>query len=173
MRPVFLARGPSFRANHQLNSTVNLVDIYPLMCHLLDLKPGPNNGSFENVKDLLVESAQRINTEQNAIAQNSLSANEKKDNENKNGTIIKLVVNITRGDVRRSEDRHWREFLDVFGFYHGHFRFVHLIPLIILVMIMVTFFCLCRMEMSRNQEMGFSYMPLENNYICTRDIPMK
>ena len=29
------------------------VDIYPLLCHLLDIEPSPNNGSLEDVKLML------------------------------------------------------------------------------------------------------------------------
>ncbi len=55
MRPVFVARGPAFKKNYTTlkSTTVNSVDIYNLMCFILDLVPGPNNGSFEkqNFKD--------------------------------------------------------------------------------------------------------------------------
>lgn len=55
MRPFFVARGPAFKRNYTTspNAIVNSVDIYNLMCFILDLVPGPNNGSFENVKDLI------------------------------------------------------------------------------------------------------------------------
>ena len=55
MRPVFVARGPAFRKNYTTpaNKTVNSVDIYDLMCFILEIMPPANNGTFENVLILL------------------------------------------------------------------------------------------------------------------------
>ncbi|XP_071334838.1 ectonucleotide pyrophosphatase/phosphodiesterase family member 5 [Trachinotus anak] len=52
MQPVFVARGPAFRQNYVKTSMCS-VDLYPLMCHILSIRPLPNNGSLLNVKDLL------------------------------------------------------------------------------------------------------------------------
>lgn len=52
MHPFFLAMGPAFKKNYNVKS-FNSVDIYPLMCHILDLTPAPNNGSLDNVISLL------------------------------------------------------------------------------------------------------------------------
>lgn len=52
MQPVFVARGPAFRQGHVKTSMCS-VDLYPLMCHILSIRPLPNNGSLFNVKDLL------------------------------------------------------------------------------------------------------------------------
>ncbi|KAH8858244.1 Ectonucleotide pyrophosphatase/phosphodiesterase family member 5 [Schistosoma japonicum] len=56
MAPFFLAMGPGFRSTsggRTINS-IRLIDIYPLMCTLLDLtKPAPNNGSLSRVIHLL------------------------------------------------------------------------------------------------------------------------
>nr|KAG5708920.1 hypothetical protein BaRGS_009329 [Batillaria attramentaria] len=52
MHPFFLAMGPGFRPGAAVDS-FNNVDIYPLMCHLLDLHPAPNNGSLDAVRSLL------------------------------------------------------------------------------------------------------------------------
>ncbi|CAL1538026.1 unnamed protein product [Lymnaea stagnalis] len=52
MRPFFMAIGPSFKKNFKVD-TFLLVDIYPLMCHLLNLQPAPNNGSMNIVSLLL------------------------------------------------------------------------------------------------------------------------
>ncbi|XP_053743933.1 ectonucleotide pyrophosphatase/phosphodiesterase family member 5 [Synchiropus splendidus] len=54
MQPIFVARGPAFRQNY-VKSSMNSVDLYPLMCHILSIKPRPNNGSLVNVLDLLAE----------------------------------------------------------------------------------------------------------------------
>ncbi|XP_061099959.1 ectonucleotide pyrophosphatase/phosphodiesterase family member 5 [Conger conger] len=54
MHPVFVARGPAFRQGYN-KTWARSVDLYPLMCHILDLPPAPNNGSLANVRDLLRE----------------------------------------------------------------------------------------------------------------------
>ncbi|ESO88927.1 hypothetical protein LOTGIDRAFT_153994 [Lottia gigantea] len=54
MHPFFMVKGPSFKAGATIE-TLNNVDIYSLMCHLLDLKPAPTNGSLDLVRDLLKE----------------------------------------------------------------------------------------------------------------------
>ncbi|XP_076873071.1 ectonucleotide pyrophosphatase/phosphodiesterase family member 5 [Brachyhypopomus gauderio] len=56
MQPVFVARGPSFRAGYTKDS-MRSVDLYPLMCSILGIQPLPNNGSLGNVRDLLVETS--------------------------------------------------------------------------------------------------------------------
>ncbi|TGZ73470.1 hypothetical protein CRM22_001492 [Opisthorchis felineus] len=56
MAPFLLATGPGFNRfppNHTIPS-IRLVDIYPIMCHILGLdKPGPHNGSLSRVSYLL------------------------------------------------------------------------------------------------------------------------
>ncbi|XP_029352426.1 ectonucleotide pyrophosphatase/phosphodiesterase family member 5 [Echeneis naucrates] len=52
MQPVFVARGPAFRQNY-VKTSMRSVDLYPLMCHILSVRPLPNNGSLLNVQDLL------------------------------------------------------------------------------------------------------------------------
>nr|XP_019947133.1 PREDICTED: ectonucleotide pyrophosphatase/phosphodiesterase family member 5-like [Paralichthys olivaceus] len=52
MQPVFVARGPAFRQNY-MKTSMRSVDLYPLMCHILSVRPLPNNGSLSNVRDLL------------------------------------------------------------------------------------------------------------------------
>lgn len=52
MQPVFVARGPAFRQNY-IKTSMRSVDLYPLMCHILSIRPLPNNGSLLNVQDLL------------------------------------------------------------------------------------------------------------------------
>ena len=53
MHPLFVAQGPAFKKGYVSEHTVQIVDIYQLMCYVLDLQPGPNNGSVANVADLL------------------------------------------------------------------------------------------------------------------------
>ncbi len=52
MHPFFIAHGPAFKKNYTSEGFRN-IDIYPLMCHILDIKPYPNNGSLDQVRDLL------------------------------------------------------------------------------------------------------------------------
>ncbi|XP_025949595.2 ectonucleotide pyrophosphatase/phosphodiesterase family member 5 [Dromaius novaehollandiae] len=54
MHPIFLAFGPAFRKN-TTKEAMNATDLYPLLCHLLGINPRPNNGSFNDVKDILAE----------------------------------------------------------------------------------------------------------------------
>ncbi|XP_003403934.3 bis(5'-adenosyl)-triphosphatase ENPP4 [Loxodonta africana] len=54
MHPFLAAHGPAFHRGYK-HSTINIVDIYPMMCHILGLKPQPNNGTFGNTKCLLVD----------------------------------------------------------------------------------------------------------------------
>ncbi|GFS12375.1 ectonucleotide pyrophosphatase/phosphodiesterase family member 5-like [Elysia marginata] len=54
MHPFFMASGPAFKSGFQVE-TFESVDLYPLMCHLLDLQPAPNNGSMAVVSLLLKE----------------------------------------------------------------------------------------------------------------------
>lgn len=48
MRAVFVARGPSFRSGVTLPPFDN-VDVYPLLAHLLDVEPAPNDGNLSSM----------------------------------------------------------------------------------------------------------------------------
>ena len=55
MRPFFLATGPSFKRGAGTFEMFDNVDMYPLMCTLLNITPSPNNGSLSsNVVDMLI-----------------------------------------------------------------------------------------------------------------------
>ena len=54
MYPFFIARGPAFKENFT-SDTFDLIDIYPLICHILGIKPAPNNGSLARVEQLFRE----------------------------------------------------------------------------------------------------------------------
>ncbi|XP_066107909.1 bis(5'-adenosyl)-triphosphatase ENPP4 isoform X1 [Saccopteryx bilineata] len=54
MHPFLAAHGPAFRKGYK-QSTINNVDIYPMMCHILGLEPHPNNGTLSHTKCLLVD----------------------------------------------------------------------------------------------------------------------
>ncbi|KAM8871536.1 bis(5'-adenosyl)-triphosphatase enpp4 [Synchiropus picturatus] len=52
MHPFLAAVGPSFRRGHRMSS-LQSVDVYPLMCHLLSVPPQPNNGTLVRARCLL------------------------------------------------------------------------------------------------------------------------
>jgi len=52
MNAIFYAYGPAFKKGYSHHS-INNVDVYPLMCNILGLRPAPNDGDFMNVKDVL------------------------------------------------------------------------------------------------------------------------
>lgn len=49
----FRAIGPDFKSGYERKNTFRNVCIYPLICHLLGITPSPNDGSLDEVKDLL------------------------------------------------------------------------------------------------------------------------
>eukprot|EP00066_Takifugu_rubripes_P015209 XP_011604475.1 PREDICTED: bis(5'-adenosyl)-triphosphatase enpp4-like isoform X1 [Takifugu rubripes] len=53
MHPFMAASGPSFRQSYKMK-TLQSVDLYPLMCYLLQIPAQPNNGTLSNAKCLLV-----------------------------------------------------------------------------------------------------------------------
>ena len=53
MYPLFIAYGPAFKPGYKARP-FNMVDIYPLICHVLGVKPAPNNGTLDNVRQMLV-----------------------------------------------------------------------------------------------------------------------
>ena len=55
MHPIFYGFGPVFRRN-LLAEPFRTVDIYPLMSHILQLNERKTNGSFDNVKHILLKS---------------------------------------------------------------------------------------------------------------------
>ncbi|CAI9533882.1 unnamed protein product [Staurois parvus] len=54
MHPFLAAHGPAFHKNYKMG-TINSVDVYPMMCHILGLKPEANNGTLSNTKCLLAD----------------------------------------------------------------------------------------------------------------------
>lgn len=45
MRAIFMAKGPNFRPNVQITNLKN-VDVYPLLCKLVEVNCHPHNGSM-------------------------------------------------------------------------------------------------------------------------------
>jgi len=53
MAALFIARGPAFQAGSQLQSFANL-DVYPLLAHLINIKPEPHQGRLDTFMPVLV-----------------------------------------------------------------------------------------------------------------------
>ncbi len=49
----FRAMGPDFKVGYKHEHTFRNVCIYPLLCHLLGITPSPNDGSLDEVQDML------------------------------------------------------------------------------------------------------------------------
>ena len=54
MKPIFMAMGPEFKVGVKIPIFHN-IDVYELMCHLLDIEPAPNNGSLHRAHSILKE----------------------------------------------------------------------------------------------------------------------
>ena len=54
MRPIFMAQGPDFKRGYVKPGEMLQVDIYSILCHLLQIKCEPHDGDFTRVADLLV-----------------------------------------------------------------------------------------------------------------------
>jgi hypothetical protein len=54
MRPIFAAAGPAFMAAPHPAPAVRNVDVYPLLCALLGVRPAPNNGTLKILKPYLL-----------------------------------------------------------------------------------------------------------------------
>ena len=54
MNPAFFALGPAFKKGFR-KEYIESVDLYLLMCTLIGLKPGKNDGSLDRVKDFLTD----------------------------------------------------------------------------------------------------------------------
>jgi len=52
MHAIFRAVGPAFKQGYIARQFQN-VDIYPLICHLLGIKPAPCDGQFDRIKHIL------------------------------------------------------------------------------------------------------------------------
>ena len=57
MRSVFMARGPAFKSSGKIYPAIELVDIYQLICNLLNLEPLQNDGVWDRIKAMLRNSS--------------------------------------------------------------------------------------------------------------------
>jgi hypothetical protein len=51
MHSIFYAEGPAFRNGYKIDH-LNNVDIYDIICHILKLKPAPNDGDENRIVPL-------------------------------------------------------------------------------------------------------------------------
>ena len=58
MRGIFMAKGNSFKKSYKSHEPIYIIDIYSLMCYLLDLTPNPNNGTFDRIMHVLAKHQQ-------------------------------------------------------------------------------------------------------------------
>jgi hypothetical protein len=56
MEGTFVAFGKPFKNSYYSTKSINLIDVYSLLCRLIQIDPKPNNGSFQNIKHILNDS---------------------------------------------------------------------------------------------------------------------
>lgn len=61
MKAFFRAVGPDFHKNRVVGP-FETVNVYPLMCHLLGIKPEVNDGSLDKTRHLLVSGGQQCDS---------------------------------------------------------------------------------------------------------------
>jgi hypothetical protein len=54
MNPLFMAFGPGFAKNATIDK-ISALDVYPLMCSILEIEPLANNGSIANFTSVLIK----------------------------------------------------------------------------------------------------------------------
>uniref|UniRef100_A0A8R1DPY1 AP3A hydrolase n=1 Tax=Caenorhabditis japonica TaxID=281687 RepID=A0A8R1DPY1_CAEJA len=70
MRALLVMRGPAFSENFAISDVPQNVDLYGLMCKVLQITPTENNGTMEVVKRALKENRQGITFDQMAVDEN-------------------------------------------------------------------------------------------------------
>ncbi len=55
MHGIFLAMGPAFKRGY-IGETFKNIHVYTMLCHILDIEPSPNNGSFFEIEHFLTDS---------------------------------------------------------------------------------------------------------------------
>ncbi|KAJ8306811.1 hypothetical protein KUTeg_014895 [Tegillarca granosa] len=53
MRAIFTAAGPDFKRNYRIKPFLN-IQLYQIMCRILNITPQPHNGTWSEVKDMLI-----------------------------------------------------------------------------------------------------------------------
>lgn len=52
MRSIFIANGPSFKGEEEMEPFTN-IELYNVFCHILNIVPKPNNGTFDTIAHIL------------------------------------------------------------------------------------------------------------------------
>jgi alkaline phosphatase D len=52
MHAIFYAKGPAFKTGYK-HPTFENINIYPLICHILNIKPAVVDGKIDHVKGML------------------------------------------------------------------------------------------------------------------------
>jgi hypothetical protein len=55
-----MARGPGFNIKQETQKPIEIVDLYHMFCHLLDIIPAENDGVWDRIKGLLRNSAHSV-----------------------------------------------------------------------------------------------------------------
>ena len=66
MRAVFMARGPNIKKNVALQPFEN-VNVYSLLCKLMNIDGQPNNGSFEILKPIYIPYSNDLSSNSNLV----------------------------------------------------------------------------------------------------------
>jgi hypothetical protein len=88
MRAIMYGFGPAFRKDY-VCGPLEQVDHYNLFCHLIDIKPKPNNGTYSRVEKLLIQSESNDNDESGQEIDD-----EDSDKNNENGVPINKLNSI-------------------------------------------------------------------------------
>lgn len=59
MHPIFIAHGHAFKKTF-VAAPFDTVDIYALLCHLIDIEPQPNDGSFNAIRHILADGDENL-----------------------------------------------------------------------------------------------------------------
>lgn len=75
MRPLFMASGPGFKTNYTFEDPIEMINLYSLFCHLLQVQPSSTNeGSVKEVAHIL--SSKSSSTGNDHIGNNHSTGND-------------------------------------------------------------------------------------------------
>lgn len=87
MRTVMYAFGPAFRSNY-VSKPLSQVDHYNLFCHVLDIKPKSNNGTWSHVEKLLKDSESDESSSEESDEDESDESDESGEDDEDDGAVI-------------------------------------------------------------------------------------
>ncbi|KAK3727492.1 hypothetical protein QZH41_006432 [Actinostola sp. cb2023] len=114
---IFYARGPAFKRGYSSPTTARAIDIYSLLCHILDEDPLPNNGSLSNMEEFLRGNETYNDTfwpnKVNASATSTTPSNSSSDSEiSSNSSDYKRVLPFSSNKTRsgpEEQEHDWFE----------------------------------------------------------------